>query len=69
MGVAVVGPQGEESEAVPGRLQVERTSDGGVRIAAPPRAAAAQVSLFSGMARLIGATNISGVDGGIAEMQ
>jgi len=37
-----------------GRLTVERTANGGVRIEAPPEAAEQLVELFSGMARLLG---------------
>ncbi len=36
-------------------LTVERGADGGIRIQAPPHAARALVSLFAGMARLLGA--------------
>jgi hypothetical protein len=38
-----------------GALTVERSADGGVRIEAPPHAARALMSLFEGMARLMGA--------------
>ncbi len=38
-----------------GALTVERGADGGVRIEAPPHAARALMSLFEGMARLMGA--------------
>jgi hypothetical protein len=38
-------------------LRVERTSDGGVRIEAPPQAAESLVALFQGMAKLLGAAS------------
>jgi len=34
-------------------LRVERTSDGGVRIDAPPEAAESLIALFDGMAKLL----------------
>ncbi len=37
-----------------GRLRIERTANGGVRIDAPPEAAEQLMELFSGMARLLG---------------
>jgi hypothetical protein len=35
-------------------VSVERTAGGGVRLEAPPEAAASLVALFEGMARLLG---------------
>jgi len=52
-GISDVGQ--EEIGRMLGALTVERGADGGVRIAAPPHAARALVSLFEGMARLLGA--------------
>ena len=45
----------EEIGRMLGALAVERGEDGGVRIEAPPHAARALMSLFEGMARLMGA--------------
>ncbi len=45
----------EEIGRMLGALTVERGADGGIRIEAPPHAARALMSLFEGMARLMGA--------------
>jgi hypothetical protein len=39
-------------------VRTERTADGGLRIDAPPEAAASLVALFEGMARLLGASSV-----------
>jgi superfamily II DNA or RNA helicase len=50
-----VGDAGESVEHLLGALTVRRSADGGVRIEAPLHAAHALMSLFEGMARLLGA--------------
>jgi hypothetical protein len=52
-GISDVGQ--EDIGRMLGALTVERGADGGVRIEAPPHAARALMSLFEGMARLMGA--------------
>jgi hypothetical protein len=56
-GSYVTGRTGTPGEPAPGR--VERTAAGGVRLEAPPEAAASLVALFEGMARLLGKVSTS----------
>jgi hypothetical protein len=48
------GTDGEDLGHLLGALTVERSADGGVHLTAPPQAARALMSLFEGMARLLG---------------
>jgi superfamily II DNA or RNA helicase len=54
-GIAPTNVGQQEIGRMLGALTVERAADGGVRIEAPPHAARALMSLFEGMARLMGA--------------